>query len=419
MSPTAPFLCFLTDNVLHQDFCRRYWKVSNGAWAEKFEVMLEESGLGKWDMLGIVKSSCNAYLLDLRCNECGRPAEVKNRSSYSPVSGALTRTRYRSRYRCRTCADIAFSIHKKPAAVAPEGRHVQVKQFLSRTLESATPVDYSAISYVTSFFLYCVLVAANSGWQGNRLTRPDTHPGELAPTRDLSALAYKTLFEQKIIFPDPATDLSTFHMADEDGTADFAFGAVSWKLAPDATGRTMNDVFSLLLTRLDDPEPKAVEHLWFLVAESECRKYFLKQCDRYHFLKPDIYSAKVADAVRDYLPHFSIGQVWNVIYYVLKDLAALSQEKTYARQHVYNMIPGQIRRYFDYRIANSRPIHPWRRPALITESWMTSILLDKVLGDGNTSFEQLTGQSVRYMWSFCAHPLTAEPPQDHPVFTGP
>lgn len=299
-------------------------------------------------------------------------------------------------------------MHKKPAAVAPQGRHVQVTKFLERTQEDITPVDYSAISYVTSFFLYCVLVAANSGWEGDKITPPDSHPGELAPTSDLASLAYKTLFEQKIIFPASATDLSAFRIADEGGVADFAFGGVSWQLAPDACGRAMKDVFSLLLTRLNDPEPKAVEQLWFLVAESECRKYFLKQCDRYRFIKPDIYSAKVADVVRDYLPYFSIGQMWNVIYYVLKDLAALSQEKSYARQHVYNMIPGQLRRYFDYRIANGRPIHPWRRPTPITESWMTSILLDKVLGDGNTSFEQLTGQSVRYMWSIYTHHLTVE-----------
>ena len=102
----------------------------------------------------------------------------------------------------------------------------------------------------------------------------------------------------------------------------------------------------------------------------------------------------VAAVVHDFLTHYSIGQVWNVIFYVLKDMAALAQEKTYARQHVYNMIPGNLRRYFDYRLGNNKAIRPWQRPAPLTESWMSSILFDKVLGDGNTSFEMLTGQSV-------------------------
>ena len=256
------------------------------------------------------------------------------------------------------------------------------------------PIDYARLSYVQSFFLYSVLVAANAGWEGNRITPLDSQPGELAPTPDLAEHVYKTLYEHKIVIPDPASDPRAFRICDENGTIDFAFRSVNWLLAPDASGRSMKEVFSDLLTRLDDPEPKAVEQLWYIVAESECQRYFLKQCERYRFVQPDIYSTKVAEAVRDFLPHFSIGQIWNVIFYVLKDMAALSQEKTYARQHIYNMIPGNIRRYLDHRLGNDKPIHPWRRPAPITESWMSSILLDKVLGDGNTSFETLTGQAV-------------------------
>lgn len=266
------------------------------------------------------------------------------------------------------------------------------------------PIDYFALSFVQSYFLYSALVAANAGWQGSRIAPLDSQPGKLAPTPDLSEHVYKTLYDDKIIFPDHASDPHAFRMADEGGAVEFCFTSVRWVLAPDASGRTMKEVFSLLLERLDDPEPEAVEVLWSMIAESECRRYFVTQCERYRFVQPDIYSTKVADAVRDFLPHFSIGQMWNVIFYVLKDMAALSQEKTYARQHVYNMIPGHIRRYVDYRLSNNRAIHPWRRPAPITESWMTSILFDRVIGDGNTSFEMLTGQSIRAHVEF-SHPL--------------
>jgi hypothetical protein len=275
-----------------------------------------------------------------------------------------------------------------------EQHRARVTQALSGIAGAPLPIDYARLSYVQSYFLYSVLVAANAGWEGYRIAPLDSQPGELAPTPDLAELVYKTLYEDKIITPDSASDPRAFSLSDEGGILVFSFRSVSWVLAPDASGSTMKDVFSQLLARLDDPEPKAAEELWFMVAESECRRYFLKQCERYRFVQPDIYSAKVAAAVRDFLPHFSIGQMWNVIFYVLKDMAALSQEKTYTCQHVYNMIPGNIRRYLDYRVSNNRQIHPWRRPAPITESWMSSILLDKVLGDGNTSFELLTGQSV-------------------------
>jgi hypothetical protein len=395
MSNTPPFLCFLTENPLHQAFCLRYWAVEQGGWSEKFDALVHDSGMSKPKMLEILKSSCRAYLRHFPCSDCGVPLQVKNRSQYSPVTRRPTRAALcRPANRCESCTGLTLAAKMRANEVALEEHRARVTQALSGTHRGAAPIDYAGLSYVQSFFLYSVLVAANAGWEGNRIAAIDSQPGELAPTPHLAEFVYKSLYEQKIISPDPASAPHAFFISDADGTLGLSFRSVSWLLAPDKSGCTMQEVFSTLLARLGDPEPKAAAQLWFMIAESECRRYFLKQCERYRFLQPDIYSEKVAAAVRDFLPHYSIGQMWNVIFYVLKDMAALSQEKTYARQHVYNMIPGNIRRYLDYRLGNNKPIHPWRRPAPMTEAWMSSILLDKVLGDGNTSFETLTGQSV-------------------------
>lgn len=395
MSNISPFLCFLTDNPLHQALCLRYWAVNEGAWTEKVDAVFQDSGISKPKILEILRLGCRTYLRPFPCRECNAPLEIKNRSQYSPSTGRpIGSARYRTVHRCKSCQDAALAAEVRANELKLQQHRTRVTQALSGMAGAPTPIAYAKLSYVQSYFLYSVLVAANAGWEGYRIAPLRSQPGELAPTPDLAELVYKTLYEDKIITPDPSSDPRAFSLSDEGGILGFSFRSISWVLAPDASGCTMNEVFSRLLARLDDPEPKAVEELWFLVAESECRRYFLKQCERYRFVQPDIYSAKVASAVRDFLPHFSIGQMWNVIFYVLKDMAALSQEKTYACQHVYNMIPGNIRRYLDYRVSNNRQIHPWRRPAPITESWMSSILLDKVLGDGNTSFEILTGQSV-------------------------
>lgn len=395
MSTSIPFLCFLTDDPLHQTLCLRYWAVTEGAWTEKFDAILHESGISQPKMLEILKSSCRAYLRHFPCAGCGVPLEVRNRSQYSPSSRRpIGSAYYRGVNRCGSCAAAALATDRRANEIVLAQHTARITQALSRVQTDASPIEYSELSYVQSFFLYSALVAANAGWEGNRLASMDSQPGELGPTPDLSQRVYKTLYEDRIISPDPASDPRAFTIRDEDGAINFSFESVGWVLAPDASGRSMKEVFSLLLTRLDDPEPDAVEQLWFMVAESECRRYFLKQCERYRFFQPDIYSPKVAAVVHDFLTHYSIGQVWNVIFYVLKDMAALAQEKTYARQHVYNMIPGNLRRYFDYRLGNNKAIRPWQRPAPLTESWMSSILFDKVLGDGNTSFEMLTGQSV-------------------------
>jgi hypothetical protein len=58
------------------------------------------------------------------------------------------------------------------------------------------------------------------------------------------------------------------------------------------------------------------------------------------------------------------------------------------------MLPGGIRRYADYRLGNGNTIRPWHRPSPSGESWITNILLDKVLKAGDVAFEMLKGQDV-------------------------
>jgi hypothetical protein len=124
-----------------------------------------------------------------------------------------------------------------------------------------------------------------------------------------------------------------------------------------------------------------------LVAEGECGRYFVSQWERYRFAHPGIYSPKVSVALRPYLDQCSIGQLWNVLYYAVKNLAALNQEGKHTPQHIYNMLPGGIRRYADYRLGNGNTIRPWHRPSPSGESWITNILLDKVLKAGDVAFE--------------------------------
>ena len=396
MSTPSLLLCFLNDDPLHHALSLRYWEIKEGTWAEKFDALAQESGLGRSGLLDTIRESCEAYSPRLRCRGCGAPHLVRGRSKYSPLTALPLRFPRlpESEYRCTACKEVADALARHEKLIALEQHRARVTQALSQACESVAPVDYAALDYVPTFFLYCAIVAANVEWEDTCLGPIDSHPGQLGPTPDLTEHVYMTLHDAGIISPAPSSDPRAFTINDVDGSLDFALRKVSWRLAPDAGGRSMSEVFALLGARLVDPEPAAVTELWYMIAESECRRYFLKQCERYTYIKSDVYTAKVSDTVRSCLAHLSIGQMWNIVFYVLKDLAALSQEKTYARQHVYNMIPGNIRRYVDYRIGNNRPIHPWRRPAPATESWMTSILLDKVLGEGDAAFEALTGQSV-------------------------
>lgn len=216
----------------------------------------------------------------------------------------------------------------------------------------------------------------------------------LAPTMELSESIYTRLYVEKILLPAISSDRHALSLNEETGAVTFDVRAGTWALVPDVEGRSTGEILSVLFQRVEQPEPTATEELWYLVAEADCKRYFVSQCERYRFIDPGIYSPKVAATLRDYLDRCSIGQMWNIIYYAIKNVAALAQEGTYTRQHIYNMIPGSIRRYADYRLAKGELIRPWRRPSPTKESWITSILLDKVLKGGDIAFETLKGQDV-------------------------
>jgi hypothetical protein len=393
----APFVCLLTDIETHHTFCLRYWALdSTGKWSESFGSLLSDFGLSKWEMSAMLKTACRAYLPHLRCISCGSPFAVGSRSEYSPRTGSLVKFGKRTRPSlCVSCNASVRAGDRGPDRFELQQHHDRATEALIRLHDSAKPLDFAKLNYVQSCLLYSALVAANAELDDRLIPPLQSQTGTLAPTPELTDEIYTRLYTEKIFLPSLSSDRHALSLNEETGVVTFSIRTGAWTLADDVLGRSMDDIFSVLFERLEQPEPKGVEELWYLVAEDECKRYFVSQCERYKFIDPGIYSSKASAAIRHYLDRCSIGQMWNIIYYAIKNLAALAQEGTYTRQHIYNMIPGSIRRCAEYRLAKNEEIHPWRRPSPTTESWITSILLDKVLkGGGDILFETLKGEDV-------------------------
>lgn len=260
--------------------------------------------------------------------------------------------------------------------------------------DQSEPIDFAHLSYMQSCFLYATLVAADVGRDNQEIPSLEYLTCALAATHELAEKIYTRLYADKILVPALATIANHTRFDEATGAGTINLRTRRWLLARDMADRSLDDIFAVLSDRLDLPEPQAVKELWYLVAESECKKYFIHQCMGYRFGQPDLYSPKVAASIRQCLDHLSIGEACNIIHYTLKDLAALSQRRGYTRQKIYSMVPGSLRRAADYRLANGKPIHPWRRPSPAIEPWLTTILLDNVLKDGDISFETLRGKEV-------------------------
>lgn len=391
-----PLICFLTESEVANDLCLRYWaRTADGRWNETFQTLLSDTGLKKGEMILMLKTACRLHFPPHRCSRCGTPLSVATRSEYSSLAAALGKSAGDSPTQvCTSCSATLRAPRQSTKFFNPQGPRERVAEALKRLHENANLVDYTKLSIFHSCLLYAALISANMTPGDHVIPSLEDQTGELAPTPELASEVYGHLCAAGILLPALSSDLNAFDLDEHTGALTASVGVVDWTLAKDPSGTSIDEILAVLFQRLDQPTPKDVEALWYLVAEDECRKYFVSQWERYNFAHPAIYSAKVATIIQLYLRKCSIGQMWNIIYYAVKNLAALTQEGRYTPQHVYNMLPGAIRRYAEYRLGNTQSPHPWRRQPPAKESWMTSILLDKILKAGDISFERLKGEDV-------------------------
>ena len=295
---------------------------------------------------------------------------------------------------CASCDAASLAAKQKASPYAERQRRDRVTYGSKGMRDQSEPIDFAHLSYMQSCFLYATLAAAGVGRKNQVIPSLEYLSYALAATQELAEKIYTRLYADKILVPALATIAVHTGLDEATGAGATNLHTRRWVLARDIVGRSLDDIFAVLSDRLDHPEPQAVKELWFLVAESECKRYFIQQCMGYRFGHPDLYSLKVAADIRHCLFHLWIGKVCNIIHYTLKDLAALSQRRGYTRQKIYSMVPGSLRRAADCRLANGKPIHPWRRRSPATEPWLTTVLLDNVLRDGDISFETLKGKEV-------------------------
>ena len=397
MQSPIPFLCFLSDNENYNQLCLRYWACGQeGDWLEDLNQIVSDSGISKSNLSKFIKSNSCAYVLSSRCGLCNNPAELSSRSDFVTSKRRLLNGQYPNYDGiCDACKAFQRAEQKQLEKTKKEEFETKVLALIRPIESNFSAYDYNLLSYVNAVLLYSLLISANDNWQDNHIDALDSQTAPLAPTRDLSIEIYRKMYKEGIICPSSTSELSAFTL-DKDNPNNFSFllNKVDWVLASDRSGLPSSGLLELLEEALNYPDESSLKELWFLVAENECQRYFSEQCDQYRFSSEHLYTEKVADSIKYSLERLSIPQVWNVIWCVIRNIAALMQNRNYSRQHVYNMIPGNIRRDVDKRLANNIPIKPWNRQNHDNESFLTSIMFDKILQGGTAAFEVINGTTI-------------------------
>jgi len=153
----------------------------------------------------------------------------------------------------------------------------------------------------------------------------------------------------------------------------------------------------MLDAREDDPGYyEAVDELWWKLGYDDALQYLEQEVDNYRL--PDVQvGPKTEGAIRHALENFSIPQCRREITNVVKNAAALSQHRDFARRHALNTIPGNLINYVDRAISEGWQISPLLRNWQNEEPVLTTVLFNRVLGTGLPGFKTFSGKFLSTM----------------------
>jgi len=174
--------------------------------------------------------------------------------------------------------------------------------------------------------------------------------------------------------------------------SDWAMGELCWRMASDEMRLSPSELLISLEDRLLNLEAASIKALWMTIGQAECERYLAELSIRYGFAVNSVLSDKTKEALTYCLVRLSVPKTWNILWCVMRDVAALMQTGTYTKLHLCHMVSFRIVSEVNRRITNFKMIKPWSRQAKNLESTATTLFIDDVLSRKSMEFETICAQ---------------------------
>lgn len=381
-------LKFHTHDEKLVNLAQRYWALSDaGLWSETVEAIAQTTEFKKTQVPKLVIESASAYLSNWSCSRCANFILISNRTAYKRLN-AMSENEVHN-YVCTPCL-----LKERDSKIEKQREAEQDKQVTIRTtLEkiSTRSFDFSEITFLNAAYCYALQLASDIS-STSEIGPIRTAQLFIVPNLEKKIAIFQHLFSDGVLRIGMRSPLSAFGVGSNGVT--FYADQVTWCFAIDSNGFDDDIVGQCIQGALEHPDSQSLCNLWQEVAQLECEAYFLELCEKYRFLNWS-YTDKVADAVNYALNHYSIPQVWNLMFGEFKNLAALVQAGSLNRKHIENMFSGNLRRRADKWFANSWIVKPWDRRTFEKECYLTSLVFDNLFGGGNRDWDSITLSNVQ------------------------
>lgn len=386
---------FLTTDERLIEIARAYWEFGeDGKWIKTSEIE-NRLEISRGRVPSIVAPICLAYSSSVRCTQCNHLLGFNSRAK---LDEELRMIKQKRRGRCNYYEPICSacqedSERKQLAAIVAKARAAElaIKSELDFIHEDPHTLDYSNMTLRQGFLLDGLLRSAGDCWRGETLDAWTEAKVKLCDTEEDIRSVYRELYRSSWLRPCSTNSLDLFTVGENDQLV-FDELKVRWNVAADKFGLLFNDILKIADLVQKEATPEQLRPIWEWVCLCELKGHFY-WCHKDWDFKSRGWTLAMERGALDLLSVCSIGSAKLIMKRCCKNIASELQKRSRPAAHTYNMLPGNLRKTFDFYIGAGWQVNPYNRQNSSVEPIFTSHLFDRLLKSGNFGYRNLNGNS--------------------------
>lgn len=330
------------------ELAQRYWAMNEeGKFKENVADLLPFGSIrNSSQLVAFVKKISTARDQNQTCPKCGGNQEIASRSNAKKVPLVLRRP-------CVACQAEAEALQHQAEELAEAELQRRIAPVIERKL--AFKIDYRKLPDNVALILIALERAINPRLFGGHFK--DSECQAIAPSMNEGFII--KLFDAQAILDDARRAKKGTYSFQGDRL--FAVPRqMVYFLAPDTTLGATKEAFEVLSSRPFDQHP-AIRNLWLDYAVADCMRYWFDQ-SRLHGLDTDEeHVAEMESTLRTALETYGVGQIWSMLWKIVRDAVALAARTYYTRDKAAATMPGKMRRHLE-KVVEPTKVPLWNRP---------------------------------------------------------
>lgn len=323
---------------------------------------------------------------DQICPNCQIPMIIKrkSRSSYNPNKGMA---------RCQKCGhtddifcncDYCYEKKRKAQLEAQKKARIKIKkkkELINRAynMDEHIKVKMENLSFQQKVYLGSLLRLALSE-DMETICPLNSIERNLAPTTNFSSEIISELADNKIIVVNPQSPIEAFVESPED--SEFPNVYYIYDVIYSCNIDANDNYIESISTIINPPEIRDIDKneallLWKKIALDECLEYLYDQMNKVNFNFNA--GSKTVMVLEDLLKHFSVSQIFGIIYKSIANATKWYQESRISKAHAANSVIGNCQRLGEKAIANNWDLNKYNRISSCPQSMISEFFFNRVL----------------------------------------